>query len=203
MCLTNFSNFVWYSLTVPVWQSLVSSLVNSSKPLGPNRCKRSWRKSVHWGSSWSLMYQQNHWRASRSKWNDASGTLVTSKVLCILKYCSALCIHPLGSSPLKWGTSIFSQQKLLEAENAVLAEDSGYCWLLMDENWRWRSKNLWSRSSSLVLRLTSSSSICLFVPAQVTTIRKFFFISKMGGKTKTKRVLEKENFELGKMRVGN
>ena len=37
---------------------------------------------------------------------------------------------------------------------------------------------------------------CLF-------IYLFIFLSEMGGKTKTERVLEKENFELGKMRVGN
>ena len=30
-----------------------------------------------------------------------------------------------------------------------------------------------------------------------------FFLSEMGRKTKTERVLEKKNFELGKTRVGN
>ena len=143
---------------------------------GQSGAKGVGKKSVHWGSSWSLMYQQNHWRVSCSKWNDASGTLVTSKLLCILKYYSTLCIRPLGSSPLKWGNSIFGPQKLLEAENVVLAEDSGYCWFLMAKYWRWRSRNIWSRSSIFVLRVTSSSSIYLFAPTRVTTISKLLFI---------------------------
>ena len=54
--------------------------------------------------------------------------------------------------------------------------------------------------------VTSLSAIFLFAPAWGTTISKVFcflfcfvlFSSEMGGKTKTKRVLEKENFELGK-----
>ena len=57
------------------------------------------------------------------------------------------------------------------------------------------------QTMSLVLRVTSSSSIFLFAPAWVTTISIFFW--EMGRKTKTERVLEKENFELGKNQVDN
>ena len=33
--------------------------------------------------------------------------------------------------------------------------------------------------------------------------KQYFFLLEMGEKTKTKRVIEKENFELRKTRVGN
>ena len=46
------------------------------------------------------------------------------------------------------------------------------------------------------------SSICLFAPTWVKNISTFFS-REMGRKTKMERVLEKENFELGKTRVGN
>ena len=50
--------------------------------------------------------------------------------------------------------------------------------------------------------VAGSSSICLFAPTWVKTISTFFS-REMGRKTKMERVLEKENFELGKNRLGN
>ena len=52
----------------------------------------------------------------------------------------------------------------------------------------------------------SSSSICLFAPAWVTTISRFLFIfifKVMGRKAKMERVLENKIFDLGKILGGN
>ena len=159
----SFSNLVWYSLIVPFCKILVVAHGKSSKSLGPNRCKRSWKKSGHFGSSWALMYQRYHWRASCSKWKEPSGTLLTSKVLWRLKYYSARYIHPVGSVPLKWGKSSFRPRKLLEEENPLFDEDSDCRLVFIAECSRWRPRNF------------SSSSSMIFAPMQVTTISRIFF----------------------------
>ena len=55
------------------------------------------------------------------------------------------------------------------------------------------------------MREASSSSICPFALARVTTISRIFIFGGGGGwvEKKIERVLEKENFELGKNQASN
>ena len=63
-------------------------------------------------------------------------------------------------------------------------------------------RNIWSKSSILVLMVTSSSSICLFYPAEVTTISKKLFFFGNGQKNKNREGFTKVKFWVGKNASG-